>query len=235
MNTAEKNFESLASNTYPGRGIVIGASPNGASMFQIYWIMGRSENSRNRIFIEEHGFVKTKAFDEAKMEDPSLIIYYPIKHINGFHIVTNGDQTDTLYNFIRDGKTFEQALAERTFEPDAPNFTPRISGIINPDYSFKLSIIKNAASGEPAPAHFFFNYATCGNGCGFCITTYAGDGSPLPSFEGEPYKLPVFATAEENLSRYWNGINDGNKISILVKEIKMDSGSFNIVIKNKLV
>lgn len=233
MNTPLENLQKLSDNTYPGRGIVTGISPNEKNAVQIYWIMGRSENSRNRIFVREGDFVKTEAFDAEKLIDPSLIIYYPVKHLGGFHIVTNGDHTDTITEFLKKGKSFEEALDTRDCEPDAPNFTPRISGIVLPaggPYAFKLSIIKSVLLSQ---ARFYFSYTGCEPGTGFCITTYMCDGSPLPSFEGEPYAAPIFGSAEENLERYWAALNEGNRISILVKEINRDTNEFRILIRNR--
>jgi IMP cyclohydrolase len=195
--------------------------------------MGRSANSRNRIFVkEDNGFLKTKAFDESKVEDPSLIIYYPLKHINGSHIVTNGDQTDTVFESLASGAGFEGALETRDPEPDAPNFTPRISGICrHGDDSYKFSIIKTIAHGS-CTGRYFFNYKNTIAGCGHLITTYTGDGSPLPSFEGEPQIVPIFESAQENLEKYWSALDTGNRISILVKTIERN-GSFDVILKNK--
>ncbi len=236
---AQKNFDNLKSNRYPGRGIVTGLSSHGKSIFQIYWIMGRSSNSRNRIFIEEeNGFVKTKAFDESKLEDPSLIIYYPLKHINRKHIVSNGDQTDTIYNAIDSGKSFENAIETRDYEPDAPNFTPRISGIVSLDdplYTYRLSIIKTAANDESCSMRNYFNYTRGIKGFGHMISTYKSDGNPLPSFSGEPEIIAVEDTAQENLDKFWKALDEENRISLLVKEIDISTGEFQVLIKNKLL
>ena len=234
---ATNNFEALKNNIYPGRGIIIGESPDGKNIFQIYWIMGRSANSRNRLFVKENsGFVKTQAFDESKVEDPSLIIYFPVKHISNQHIVTNGDQTDTIFSFINDTKTFEDAIATREYEPDEPNFTPRISGITNlkgAKYLYSLSSISKIAYDEPRALRSFYNYEKGMPGFGHFISTYTGDGNPLPSFTGVPLVMPLFASAEETLEKYWNALNEENKISILIKTIEIDSGKFDIMIKNK--
>lgn len=235
--SAEKNFEDLKKNSYPGRGIIAGTSADGKKYFQIYWIMGRSANSRNRIFeLEPEGFLKTKAYDESKVEDPSLIIYYPLRHINGYHIATNGDQTDTIYSFIAAGKTFQEALDTREYEPDGPNFTPRISAITEPEngmYAYRLSIIKTMANDEACSGRYLFSYRQGIPGYGHFISTYNGDGKPLPSFTGEPRIMPVFDSAEENLETYWNALNEDNRISLLVKEIDRETGNFRTIFRNR--
>lgn len=236
---ANKNFEALPKNPYPGRGIVLGASPCGKYLAQIYWIMGRSENSRNRLFVlEENGFLKTKAFDEAKCIDPHLIIYYPVKHLPFAHIVTNGDQTDTVYDALDAGKTFEKALSVREYEDDAPNFTPRISGITyreSSPYIYQLSILKtknNLSSG--GCIRNFYSYERALSGLGHFISTYEGDGSPIPSFSGEPKLMPIFSSAEETLEKYWNSLDENNRVSILVKWIDLETFEAKTILKNKL-
>jgi len=237
--TAKTNFSGLSTNPYPGRGIVIGTSPDEKSIYQIYWIMGRSANSRNRIFLkEDNNFLKTKAFDESKVEDPSLIIYYPLKHIGNAHIVTNGDQTDTIHESIKKGGSFEDALHTRDFEPDGPNFTPRISGITDLDdkkYVYRLAINKTIGNNEKCPLRQFFCYAAPLAGFGHMITTYSGDGNPLPSFQGEPLIVPIFDSIGENLNNYWGALNGDNRISLLVKKIDRQQGTVEIVVENKLV
>ncbi|MBT3363320.1 MAG: inosine monophosphate cyclohydrolase [Chloroflexi bacterium] len=223
--------------TYPGRGIVIGLSPDEKAYYQIYWIMGRSENSRNRVFIkEENNFVRTEAHDKVKMEDPSLIIYYPIKHVGvNTHIVSNGDQTDTIVEYISSGKSFEQAIASRTYEPDPPNYTPRIAGIIDTgadDCAYKLAIMKSNNNQPEHAVKNVFAYASAIPGIGHCITTYVDDGNPLPSFEGEPVAGPIYDRIDDNLVYYWKLINNDNLISILVKRIEIVSSEVNILIRN---
>jgi IMP cyclohydrolase len=230
------NFEKLRKNKYPGRGIIIGMTPDSRHMVQVYWIMGRSENSRNRVFAEDDGFVRTKAFDESKLSDPSLIIYYPVKHLHGRHIVTNGDQTDTIYDALAEGCGFESALEARSFEPDAPHFTPRISGIVNMEgspYAYQLSILKSGNASGDFCSRYYFNYEKGIPGTGHCIHTYSGDGNPLPSFSGEPYELELFDDIGETARYYWNALDESNKVSLLVKYIEIPGGNFRINIINK--
>ncbi|MGE5613842.1 MAG: IMP cyclohydrolase [Bacillota bacterium] len=230
------NFENLKKNKYPGRGIIIGMTPDSRHMVQVYWIMGRSENSRKRVFVEDNGFVRTKAFDERKLVDPSLIIYYPVKHFRGRHIVTNGDQTDTILDALTKGGGFESALDTRCFEPDAPHFTPRISGIVNMEgsqYAYQLSILKSGNDTGDFCSRHYFNYEKGIPGIGHCIHTYAGDGNPLPSFRGEPYELELFDDITETARYYWNALDESNRVSLLVKYIEIAGGSFRINIINK--
>lgn len=230
------NFENLKKNRYPGRGIIIGMSPDSMHMVQVYWIMGRSENSRNRVFVEDNGYVRTKAFDESRLVDPSLIIYYPAKHFHGQHIVTNGDQTETIHDALAKECSFESALNTRSFEPDAPHFTPRISGIVNVEgspYTYQLSILKSGNDMGEFCLRYYFNYEKGMPGIGHCIHTYAGDGSPLPSFRGEPYELELFDDIGKTARYYWNALDESNKVSLLVKYIEISGGSFRIIIINK--
>ncbi len=234
---AELTIQELNDNTYPGRGIIIGLTPDATSYVQVYWIMGRSENSRNRVFVpEENGFLRTEAADPAKLSDPSLIIYYPLRHSNGSHIVTNGDQTDTIYDAIKQGGTFEQALATRTYEPDPPNFTPRISGIVDlndKQNAYKLSILKSNTNDETQTKRHYFHYENAIAGYGHFISTYVGDGNPLPSFAGEPKLAPLFDDAQETANYYWNLLNEDNRISLLVKTIRVDDGTTSLTVINK--
>lgn len=231
----EEGINFLKNSNYPGRGIIIGVNNKANKFFQIYWIMGRSENSRNRILKEENGIVKTEAFDKTKISDPSLIIYNAMRSIMNYHIVSNGDQTDTIYEFLKKGHSFESALETRTFEPDPPNFTPRISGIVDlskKEYSYKLSIIKTIKNNQEFLVRFYFNYQKPMPSFGHCITTYFTNGTPLPSFNGEPLIVPIYDTIEENLNFYWETLNNENLISLAVKEILPDN-SFKVLIKNK--
>jgi hypothetical protein len=233
---AQINEQDLKVNSYPGRGIITGKSPDGKSLVQVYWIMGRSTNSRNRVFLKDGEFVRTKAYDEKALTDPSLIIYYPLRNEGNCHIVTNGDQTDTIHEYIKAGKAFEQALMTRTFEPDEPNFTPRISGMVDLDKykdGYVLSILKSQRNNPSLCQRNFFFYETSIPGFGHCIHTYAGDGNPLPSFAGEPYTVRIFDSLEENAQYYWNLIDNENKVSLLVKKIDIASGKFDTTIINK--
>jgi len=232
---ARANEEKLRANSYPGRGIIIGQSPDEKHYIQVYWIMGRSENSKNRVFdMLENGFVRTKVFDERKVTDPSLIIYFPVKHVNGVHIVSNGDQTDTIEEFIKCGKSFMEALETRTFEPDSPNFTPRISGIIETEKRrYALSILKSLNNNPDYCQRYFYFYDRFVPGFGHFICTYNGDGNPLPSFTGEPEVVRMFNNIDEVAEYYWDTINMDNKVSLLVKFINAEDNSFKIRIMNK--
>lgn len=225
--------DKLKNSTYPGRGIVIGMTPDGSHIVQVYWIMGRSVNSRNRIFEMDGQFMRTKAFDEALLTDPSLVIYYPMKNRGNSHIVTNGDQTDTVYEYLTKGRTFEAALETRKFEPDSPNFTPRISGIVDMDVSgFKLSILKTVNNNEKLGQKCFFTYEDFIKGIGHCITTYNDDGNPLPSFRGEPYKVGLFNNLDETLGTFWNYLDKDNRVSLAVKFIDSKTGEAKVKIIN---
>lgn len=232
---AQSNVEKLKSNLYPGRGMVLGLSEDGTKLYQIYWIMGRSENSRNRVFVEENGFVRTRAYDESKVTDPSLIIYYPIKNIGNCHIVSNGDQTDTVFDYISSGKSVEAALMTRSFEPDAPNFTPRITGIMDLGgrNAYSISILKTLGGEPNTCVRNFYNYEKPINGLGHCIHTYECDGDVLPSFTGEPYLMPIPDGVEFALAYYWDILNQDNIISLLVKAIDIKTGKVEISIRNK--
>jgi hypothetical protein len=234
--TAAANLNRLSQNTYPGRGIVMGATPDGRKFVQVYWIMGRSENSRNRVFVQGGGEVRTRAFDPAKVKDLSLIIYSPVKCYGDFHVVSNGDQTDTVVEALKKGKTFESALTGRTFEPDAPNFTPRITGLmeIGGMDGYRMAILKPGASGPETCLRAFYNYDSVIPGFGHCIHTYSGDGDPLPAFAGEPYILPIPGKIEETLRLYWDALNTENRISLLVKQIHRETGVSTVSIFNRL-
>ena len=224
--------EELQQNSYPGRGIVLGKSADGSQMVIAYFIMGRSENSRNRVFVEENDGIKTQAFDPSKLTDPSLIIYSPVRVINGKTIVTNGDQTDTIYDFIAKGDTFENALQTRTFEPDAPNFTPRISGIIDGD-RYTLSILKSANGNPDSTCRYFFDYQSPLAGEGHFIHTYRCDGNPIPSFEGEPKKIAVNGDIDAFTESVWNSLNADNKVSLFTRYIDLTTSETQTRICNK--
>jgi IMP cyclohydrolase len=234
---AEENIANLGHNPYPGRGIILGLSPDGKSAIQVYWIMGRSSNSRNRIFIpEEDGSLRTAAFDPSKLEDPSLIIYHPLRQVGEKFIATNGDQTDTIFDFLKEGKTVEEALFTRKYEHDAPNFTPRISGITNiskdAENLYELSILKSSYNSEQDCLRQFFKYQRGIQGFGHCITTYLGDGNPLPSYSGEPKIFPLQNSIEENANTYWKLLNDENKVSLLVRHIELETGKVELKVIN---
>ena len=229
----------LSENTYPGRGIVIGKSKNGKNALIAYFIMGRSENSRNRVFEQFDGGMRTKAYDESKLSDPSLIIYNPYLQANdgNIDIITNGDQTNTIYDFINDGKTFEEALYTREFEPDAPNFTPRISGMLSYNFkensfTYKLSILKSSNGRAQACNRYFYNYVS-ENGIGHFIHTYKCDGNPIPSFYGEPEEVELPDTAEELAKSVWENLNEANKVSLFVRSVPLDGGKPTDIIMNK--
>lgn len=236
----QQNFESkvhlLKNATYPGRGIIIGQTPGSGQFVQVYWIMGRSENSRNRVFVAEGTSVKTDLVDRSKVEDASLILYHPVKVINRCHIVTNGDQTDTIYESIRDETLFETALNIRSFEPDAPNFTPRISGLVDLDddrNAYQLCVIKTISNRPDYCTRQYFNYETAVPGIGHCITTYTDDGDPLPPFCGEPFTVALFDDIEATADFYWNVLNEDNRVSLLVKFIDAGTGAWELKIVNK--
>lgn len=229
------NIDKLKTNPYPGRGIIIGLTPSAAHYVQIYWIMGRSENSRNRQFELEGSFVRNKAFDESAVIDPSLIIYYPLKMMNEYHILTNGDQTETIMNGLTNHLTFKESLFSREYEPDAPHFTPRISGIIDTlQKNYKLSILKSSHNQEGVCIRNFFNYSAFIPGEGHCIHTYSKEENGIMrSFAGEPFKLPLFDDIDEVKDYYWNLLQEDNKISLLVKFIHTTELTTEIKIINK--
>ena len=226
----------LKENSYPGRGIVIGKSKDGKHAVTAYFIMGRSENSRNRIFVEDGEGIRTKAFDESKLSDPSLIIYAPVRVLGNKTIVTNGDQTDTIYELMDQQQTFEQALRTRKFEPDAPNYTPRISGIMhleNGEYNYAMSILKSSNGNPAACNRYTFAYENPVNGEGHFIHTYMGDGDPLPSFEGEPKLVELDGDLDSLTQRLWNSLNEENKVSLFVRYIEIATGNYETRIVNK--
>ena len=222
----------LSSNSYPGRGIVLGKSKDGKSAVIAYFIMGRSVNSRNRIFEEnDRGGIRTKAFDESKMEDPSLIIYNPVLKLDGVTIVTNGDQTDTIYDFMIKGDCYHDALITREYEPDFPNYTPRISGIVKPNGDYNLSILKSNL-GQPQCVRFFYEYPAAA-GQGHFIHTYKCDGNPIPSFEGEPTAVEIDGDIDEFTDMIWSNLNEDNKVSLFTRFINLESGDEETRIINK--
>ena len=228
--------EELSGCSYPGRGLMIGKSRDGRYAAAVYFIMGRSENSRNRIFAEDGDGIRTQAFDPAKLSDPSLIIYAPVRVLGNNTIVTNGDQTDTVYDGLSKGLTFEQSLRTREFEPDAPNYTPRISGLVereNGSFRYKISILKSADGDPSACSRFTYDYENPAAGEGHYIHTYRDNGSPLPSFEGEPTRVEFGGTADELAKLVWNSLNEDNKVSLFVRYIELETGKTETRIINK--
>ena len=228
--------QELRGNSYPGRGIIIGRSEDGKQAVTAYFIMGRSGNSRNRVFVEDGAGIRTQAFDPSKLTDPSLIIYAPVRVLGNKTIVTNGDQTDTIYELMDKQQTFEQALRTREFEPDAPNYTPRISGILHVEqghYNYAMSILKSN-NGDPSSClRFTFAYNNAKPGEGHFIHTYQGDGNPLPSFEGEPVPVEIPNDLDAFTDLLWNSLNEDNKVSLFVRFIDIKTGAYETRIVNK--
>jgi IMP cyclohydrolase len=228
--------QELKSNTYPGRGIIIGKSEDGKKAVTAYFIMGRSENSRNRIFVESEDGIRTQAFDPAKLTDPSLIIYAPVRVLGNKTIVTNGDQTDTIYDGMDKQMTFEQSLRTREFEPDEPNYTPRISGIMhigNGSYNYAMSILKSRNGNPDSCSRYTFAYENPAAGEGHFIHTYMSDGNPLPSFEGEPKLISISGEIDSFTERLWSSLNEENKVSLFVRYIDIEKGTYETKIINK--
>ncbi len=231
--------QELKGNAYPGRGIIIGRTEDGNKAAIAYFIMGRSENSRNRVFVEDGDGIRTQAFDPSKLSDPSLIIYAPVRVLGNKTIVTNGDQTDTIYDLMGEQKkTFEQALRTREFEPDAPNYTPRISGILqieDGNYNYKMSILKSNNGNPDACNRYTFAYSNPIAGEGHFIHTYMGDGNPLPSFEGEPKLVDIPNDMNAFGDMVWNSLNADNKVSLFIRFIDIETGNYETKIYNKNV
>ena len=228
--------QDLAGNAYPGRGIVIGKSADCKYAVTAYFIMGRSSNSRNRVFVEDGEGIRTQAFDPSKLEDPSLIIYAPVRVLGNKTIVTNGDQTDTIYELMDKQQTFEQALRTREFEPDAPNYTPRISGIMhieNNSFNYAMSILKSNNGNPAACNRYTFAYSDPVAGEGHFIHTYMGDGNPLPSFEGEPTWVDIDGDIDTFTNMVWENLNEENTVSLFVRFINIEDGTYETRIVNK--
>ena len=237
MKTADLG-ELLKANAYPGRGIVIGRSEDGTKAVTAYFIMGRSVNSRNRVFTATEDGIKTEAFDPSKLSDPHLIIYSPVRVLGNKTIVTNGDQTDTIYDLMDKQCTFEQSLRGREFEDDAPNYTPRISGIMhieNGTYNYAMSILKSADGNPESTERHTFTYSNPLSGVGRFLHTYMGDGNPLPSFEGEPEKVAISGDIDTFTNNVWNSLNEDNKVSLFVRFINIEDGAYETRIVNKNV
>lgn len=229
--------EKLINNVYPGRGIIVGKSTDSKYAVVAYFIMGRSVNSRNRIFVTDGDGIRTEAFDPSKLTDPSLIIYSPVRVLNDITIATNGDQTDTIYDGIKNGKTFEQSLRTRKFEPDEPNYTPRISSVLNTtsaeEFGFKISILKSDDGYPGSVQRFTYDYENPKLGEGYFIHTYMGDGNPLPSFSGEPEKVFIDGSIDEFTDMIWESLNKDNKVSLFVRYIDLETKETETRIVNK--
>ncbi len=228
--------QELKENAYPGRGIVIGKSKDGSKAVTAYFIMGRSSNSRNRVFVEEEQGIRTQAFDPTKLEDPSLIIYAPVRVLDNKTIVTNGDQTDTIFEGMKQELTFEQSLRSREFEPDGPNYTPRISGVMqveNGTYEYSMSILKSNNGNPEACNRYTFSYENPIAGEAHFIHTYMHDGDPLPSFEGEPKLVEISDDMDAFTELVWSSLNEDNKVSLFVRYIDIATGNYETRIKNK--
>ena len=224
----------LRGNPYPGRGIILGRSPDGNKAVIAYFIMGRSENSRNRVFVETPDGIRTQAHDPSKMTDPSLIIYAPVRVFGSATVVTNGDQTDTIREGLAAGRSFAEALRKRTFEPDKPNYTPRISGLVQQNGDYTLSILKSADGNPASCRRYFFDYEAPLAGQGHFLHTYMEDGNPLPSFQGEPEQVDIVSdTAADFAELLWTYLNEDNKVSLFVRYIDRKTGEWESVIKNK--
>jgi IMP cyclohydrolase len=225
--------EMLANNTYPGRGIVLGITPDGTKAVATYFIMGRSVNSRNRIFVQEPDGIRTEAHDPALMKDPHLIIYHPVRQVGQGLIVTNGDQTDTIWEYLAKGESWEAALRTRQFEDDGPNWTPRISGLLAGDGSYKMSILKAADAEGSACARFFWEYPAI-PGLGHFLHTYVCDGNPvIPTFQGEPERVSIPNDIEAFTKELWENLNENNKISLFVRYTDLKTGAYEQRIINK--
>lgn len=228
-------YEYLGGNPYPGRGVAIGKTADGKKAIILYFIMGRSVNSRNRIFEATEDGIRTRAFDPSKLSDPSLIIYAPVRVCGNDTIVTNGDQTDTVRDGLQEGKTFADALRTREFEPDAPNFTPRISGILHTEdgkMSYKLSILKKSPYCNGCD-RFFYEYEIPADGVGHIIHTYMADGNPIPSFCGEPVAFGVGTDLKSIADGVWGALNDDNKVSLFARSVSLEDGEIETLIYNK--
>ena len=227
--------ELLENNTYPGRGIIVGKTPDGTRALTAYFIMGRSANSRNRIFTEKNGEVFTEPFDASKVQDPSLIIYAAVRSLDNHLIVTNGNQTDTIYDGLKAGKTFSEALESREFEPDPPNYTPRISAMLTFGegcFTYQMSILKSADAEGSACNRFTWNYAPL-SGLGHFLHTYVCDGNPIPTFQGEPERIALCDDLDEMTDRLWKALNEQNKISLYVRTVNLTTGETESRLVNK--
>lgn len=237
LDRAESAFSRhLVANRYPGRGLVLGRSTDGQAWLQLYWIMGRSANSRNRVFVADGATLRTEPFDASSVEDPSLILYDAMLELGRAYLVSNGDQTRTVYETLARGGSFEGALETREREPDAPNFTPRISGMLDlrgSEPRFALSLLKASAADPAHTDRHSFRPAPPPPGFGLGLTTYRGDGSPLPSFEGEPLWLPLDGHPEAVLARYWDALDRENRVALALKRIPLSGGPGALLVRNR--
>lgn len=232
----KSNLESFKNIYYPGRGIIIGMSPDSNFMVQIYWTAGRSENSQNRVIINENGFIKTKAYIDKELINPSLIIYYAAKDLGPYHIISNGEQTDTIYDSLLANESFESAINQWEFEHDPPLYTPRISGLVdvnNKKNSYKLSINKSINNDPNYCIRNFYTYETAVPGIGHCIHTYESIGDSISSFNGEPFMLKTFNDIDKTIDYYWKILNDDIKVAMYVKFINIQTGKFEFRLKNR--
>ena len=235
---ANSHWQALCQNPYPGRGIVLGATADGKTLLQAYWLMGRSENSRNRVLVAQGNTLATQAADPAKLKDPALVIYTAMRELPGRYLVTNGDHTDTLYQGLQGGQTFEEALKTRIHEPDGPNWTPRIAGEIAlgaAGPTARLAVIKADPLDTQRSIHCFYQFGGLPAGYGWLVTTYMGDGDPLPSFSGEPRLLPLAGGPEEVLEALWGALNAENRIALAVKAIPLAGGQAVLHLRNRYV
>jgi hypothetical protein len=234
---AQRNFDRhIAGNRYPGRGLVIGRRSTGGGWLQVYWLMGRSAHSQNRRFVSEGTAVRTEPVDPSQVRDPSLIIYEAMLELPSIYLVSNGDHTRTLYMYLRDGQLFDQALSTREREPDAPNYTPRISAMLAPQHPLgpiTLSILKANAADPARTDRYTYRPAAPPTGLGYCLTTYLGDGDPLPAFAGEPLLVPCSGSAEDVLETYWAALDPEYRVALAVKEIPLDGAHSRILLRNK--
>jgi hypothetical protein len=234
---AQRNFEKhIVHNRYPGRGLVIGLASGGDTWLQVYWIMGRSAHSQNRRFVSEGTTLRTEPVDPAQVRDPSLIIYDAMLELPGTYLVSNGDQTRTIYLYLSEGQLLDQALATREREPDAPNYTPRISGMLdsqNPLGPITLSILKANAADPAATDRYTYRPAPPPPGLGYCLTTYVGDGDPLPAFAGDPLLVPCTGTAQDVVETYWTALDPDYRVALAVKEITRADGTSRILVRNR--
>ncbi len=233
---AAAHMRRLGENVYPGRGIVLGLTPDERHLVQVYWIMGRSPASRNRVLLREGESVKSESLNAALVPNPALVIYYAVRRVGNCHVVSNGDQTETIVDALERGQRFEDALRTREFEPDVPHYTPRISGLIDaadPRSGYRLAILKSLGHNPAHCMRHFYTYERAYPGLGHCITTYAGDGHPLPSFEGEPWPVQTFDAPEETAERYWRLLHADRRVGLMVKFIDVRTGGSSIHIVNR--